>query len=165
MSMNGSAPVNGRPCGGWEGLVFRTGGPGVNKAAGERRVCEEGKGQACSFRFDESQRRFAAVLSTAQALISTVACDRSLLRGHGHPQPRSKPRPPLWSHLPASTEALRCECAGCGGTQRSWLSFSHGFHESLSKILPPRPPLSRAFLGLSAQHIPIQGPSPCHADP
>lgn len=57
----------------------------VNKAACGLRVCEEGSGQDYLFSFDENKYCFAAMLSTANALISMVACDLSLLRGHRQP--------------------------------------------------------------------------------
>lgn len=69
------------------------GGPGVtngglevNKAACDLRVCEEKSRQDYLFSFDENKYCLAAMLSTANALISMVACDLSLLGDTDSPQ-------------------------------------------------------------------------------
>lgn len=82
------------------GPRFTNGGLDVNEAAYELRACEEGSRQACLFSFDENKCCFAAMLSTANALIFMVACDLSLLRGHRQPTglaalSTSRPWPPL----------------------------------------------------------------------
>lgn len=99
--------------------------------------------RAYSFGFDRDKYCSVGVLSTTNALISMVACDVALLRGHRQPTGLAARSSSLGLGLPlrvllsASTLALRCECVGALVSHRDFvLLFSHDFQDSLSLQYP-----------------------------
>lgn len=82
------------------------------------RGCVRDGRRAYSFGFDRDKYCFVGVLSTTNALISMVACDLGLLRGHRQPTGLAALSSSLGAGLPpriplsASPPALRCEGGG-----------------------------------------------------
>lgn len=108
--------------------------------------------RAYSFGFDRDKYCFVGVLSTTNALISMVACDLALLRGHRQPTGLAARSSSLGLGLPlhvllsASTQALRCECVGALVSHRDFvLVFSHDFQDSLSVSAIPLAPFQASF--------------------
>lgn len=93
------------------------------------RGCVRDGRRAYSFGFDRDKCCFVGVLSTTNALISMVACDLGLLRGHRQPTGLAALSSSLGAGLPpriplsASTPALRCEGGGGSGSPQRFCAF------------------------------------------